>query len=410
MSRVQQLLSKEADRQRKTLMMIPSENYTYPEVREMVGSVLMHKYSEGYPEKRYYQGNEFIDQIEIAAIDAAKKLFGVPHANVQPLSGSPANAAVLMALCEAGDTIMGLSLSSGGHLTHGHPKITFSGKFFNSVQFDIEADGSIDFEKLHELILSTHPKVIIVGTTAYPRRLDFEKFAKAAKGSNATLVADISHIAGLVVAKLHPDPAPHFHIITTTTHKTLRGPRGGVIMVTKKGLTRDPQMAKKIDRAVFPGLQGGPHNNVTAGVAIALKKAGTNEYRRYAKQVIENARTLAEELTARGYLLVTGGTDNHLILIDLRNKGISGKDAAVLLEKAGIVVNANSVPQDEASPLTPNGIRLGTPALTSRGMGREEMFLIAEWIDAVLTSGSKKVLSITLQKVHELCTRFPVDF
>jgi glycine hydroxymethyltransferase len=392
-------------------MMIPSENYTYPEVRAAVGSVLMHKYSEGYAGKRYYQGNEFIDQIEEAAVVAAKKLFGVPHANVQPLSGSPANAAMLMGLLNPGDTIMGMSLSSGGHLTHGHPDITFSGKFFKSVQFSIEENGSIDFEKLKKQIEETKPNLIIVGTTAYPRILDFEQFAKAAEGSNAILVADISHIAGLVVAGLHPDPAPHVHCITTTTHKILRGPRGGLIMVTDKGLSLDPDMAKKVDRAVFPGLQGGPHNNVTAGIAIALTNANTDSYREYAKYVVENASVLSRELINAGYTLVTGGTDNHLILVDLRNKNITGKAAAVALEKAGIVVNANSVPNDTASAFSPNGIRLGTPALTTRGMGIDQMKVVAKLIDEVLKDVESQTNAQSVQeKVHELCSAFPVDF
>lgn len=411
MTDIHMLIEKETERQKETLMMIPSENYTYPEVRAAVGSVLMHKYSEGYSGKRYYQGNEFIDQIEEAAISAAKALFKVPHANVQPLSGSPANAAVLMGLLNPGDTIMGMSLSSGGHLTHGHPDITFSGKFFKSVQFSIEEDGMIDFVKLKKQIEETKPKLIIVGTTAYPRILDFEQFAMAAEGSNAILVADISHIAGLVVAGLHPNPASFFHCITTTTHKILRGPRGGLVMVTEKGFAYDPDMAKKVDRAVFPGLQGGPHNNVTAGIAIALAKAHTDEYRSYVNHVVENASVLSRELLTAGYTLVTGGTDNHLILLDLRSKNITGKTAAVVLEKAGIVVNANSVPHDTASAFAPNGIRLGTPALTARGMGTDQMVEIAKLIDEVLSDIENETLAKSVrERVLHLCNSFPVDF
>mgnify|MGYP000393786930 FL=1 len=392
-------------------MLIPSENYTYPEVREAVGSVLMHKYSEGYPGRRYYQGNEFIDQIETSAIESAKKLFGTPHANVQPLSGSPANAAVLVAVANAGDTIMGLSLASGGHLTHGHPDITFSGKFFSSVQFSIEADGTFDFEALRKMIITHKPKVLFIGTTAYPRVIDFELFAKACEDLDVILVADISHIAGLVVSGLHPNPAPFVDIITTTTHKMLRGPRGGIILVTEKGLRRDPELGKKIDRSVFPGMQGGPHDNVTAGIAIALAKALEPQYTDYAKQILLNASVLSHELMKYGYLLVTGGTDNHLLLLDLRPNGISGKTAAIALEQAGIVVNANSVPFDTASPLAPNGIRMGTPAVTTRKMGESEMKEIAHAIHLVLSnSGNQNVIHEVKEKITALCNRFPVDF
>jgi glycine hydroxymethyltransferase len=405
------LIQKETERQRETLMMIPSENYAYPEVRNAVGSVLMHKYSEGYPGRRYYQGNDYIDQIETAAVESAKKLFGTPHANVQPLSGSPANSAVLLALANPGDTVMGLSLASGGHLTHGHPDITFSGKFFRSVQFSMEADGSFDFEKLRKQFEVEKPKVIFIGTTAYPRVIDFELFAHACEGFPVTLVADISHIAGLVVTGLHPNPAPHVDVITTTTHKMLRGPRGGIILVTDKGLARDHELGKKIDRAVFPGMQGGPHDNVTAGIAIALEKAHESGYQEYTKRVLSNASVLSAELLSYGYSLVTGGTDNHLLLLDLRKVKISGKEASIALEKAGIVVNANSIPFDTASPLSPNGIRLGTPALSVRNMGESEMKEIAGLIHSVLSNISdEKIILEIKEKVVSLCKKFPVDF
>lgn len=410
MSNIKKLIDAEAQRQRETLMLIPSENYTYPEVREAVGSSLIHKYSEGYPGKRYYQGNSIIDHIEIQAIESAKKLFKVPHANVQPLSGSPANAAVMMGLLNPGDTIMGLNLSSGGHLTHGHPTITFSGKFFKSVQFGLSANGSFDYEEIKNLIELHHPRLLILGTTAYPRQLDFKRFSEIV-APDTILVADISHIVGLVVAGLHPDPVPFFDVITTTTHKMLRGPRGAMILVTEKGLQKDSEMAKKIDRAVFPGLQGGPHNNVTAGIAIALEEAGTDEYRTYARSVLQNAQILSQELSGLGYTLVTGGTDNHLLLIDLRNKNISGKNAAVALEKAGIVVNANSVPLDSATPLNPSGIRIGTPAVTTRGMGESEMKQIAQWIDEALQNSSNdSTLEEMRIKVASLCHQFPTNF
>lgn len=409
MDKVFDLIKKEERRQKETLMMIPSENYTYPEVREAVGSVLMHKYSEGYPEKRYYQGNSLIDEIENLAIERAKKLFGVPHANVQPYSGSPANSAVYMALLEPGDTIMGMSLASGGHLTHGHPNITFSGKYFKSVQYGVDKDGYIDFDALAQLAKKEKPKMIIAGLTAYPRTLEWKKFAEIADEVGAILMADISHIAGLIAGGVHPSPKNYVHVITTTTHKTLRGPRGAMIMVTDKGLKKDPGMAKKIDRAVFPGLQGGPHDNTTAGIAITLEKASKKEFKKYAEKVVENASVLANELTKYGFDLVTGGTDNHLLLIDLRGKKISGKDAAILLESAGIVVNYNAVPFDPNPPMNPSGIRLGTPALTAQGMGVAEMKQIAKLINQVLTNKEAHLASATARQVKELCKKFVIS-
>jgi len=403
MDEISSLIKKEEKRQWETLMLIPSENYTSPEVRKAVGSVLMHKYSEGYPGRRYYQGNKFIDEIENLAIERAKKLFKVPHANVQPYSGSPANAAVYFGLLNPGDTIMGMSLSAGGHLTHGHPKITFSGKYFKSIQYGVDKDGFIDYVQVGQLAQKCKPKLIIAGTTAYPRVLNWEKFAQIADSVGAILMADISHIAGLVAGGVHPSPVDYAHVITTTTHKTLRGPRGAIIMVTQKGLEKDADMARKIDRAVFPGLQGGPHDNTTAGIAICLNEALQPSFKKYAKKVVANAKTLADELIKLGFKLATGGTDNHIILIDLRNKAISGKDAAVLLEKAGIVVNYNAVPNDPNPPFNPSGIRLGTPAITTLGMGEKEMEMIAKWINEVVhePAQAEKVK----REVRKLCKK-----
>lgn len=392
LSEIDTLIELEKKRQEKTLMMIASENYPFPEVLGARYSVLNNKYSEGYAGKRYYQGNKHIDEIENIAIENAKKLFGVQFANVQPYSGSPANAAALMALCEPGDTIMGMKLSGGGHLTHGHPKITFSGKFFNSVQYDVDRDGLIDYDEVQSIAKVQRPKLMIIGTTAYPRTLDFKRFSEIAKKVGAYVLADISHIAGLVAGGAHPSPVGFADVITTTTHKTLRGPRGAMIM------TNDPELAKKIDRAVFPGLQGGPHNATTAGIALAL----AHDYHDYAHQVVKNAKVLSEELLKLGFRLTTGGTDNHLMVIDV---GANAKQIAINLEEAGIVVNYNTIPHDPNPPSNPSGIRIGTPALTSRGMKEKEMRLIAGWINEVVTSNKSSVIS---EKVRELCEKFPI--
>jgi glycine hydroxymethyltransferase len=406
------LINLEEKRQQDSISLIPSENYASKAVRDALASRLSNKYSEGYPGKRYYQGNGIIDEIESLAIDRAKKLFGVPHANVQPYSGSPANAAVYFALLNPacagrpGDTLMGLSLSSGGHLTHGHPKITFSGKYFNSVQYEVGENGLINYEKVAKLAKENKPKLIVAGTTAYPRILDWRKFAEIAESVGAILMADIAHIAGLVVAGVHPSPVPYAHVVTTTTHKTLRGPRGAIIMVTDKGLGKDPEMAKKIDRAVFPGLQGGPHNNQTAAIAVALKEATEPSFKEYGQRIVENAKILAEELMKMDYKLVSGGTDNHLMVIDLRSKDVLGKEAAVILEQAGIVTNANTVPNDPNSPMNPSGIRIGTPAATTRGMGIPEMKKIAVWINEVISKKSDP--EKTAGEVKNLCLKFPI--
>jgi glycine hydroxymethyltransferase len=403
--RVAALINSEEERQEATLMMIPSENYASEAVLEALGSVLQNKYAEGYPGRRYYQGQEWVDQVENLAIDRAKKLFDVPYANVQPYSGSPANAAVYFALLDRDSKIMGLDLPCGGHLTHGQPKITFSGKYFNSFRYQVGKDGLIDYNLLETIALRERPKIIIAGTTSYSRVLNFSRFAQIADRVGAYLMADIAHIVGLVVAGAHPSPVPHADVITTTTHKSLRGPRGAMIMVTKKGLGKDKDLGKKIDRAVFPGLQGGPHINSIAAIAVALKEAGSESFKQYGRQIVKNASFLAGELIKRGFEIVSGGTDNHLMVIDLRNKGIGGKEAAERLEIAGIVVNANSVPFDPNPPLTPSGIRLGTPALTTRGMKEKEMAQIADWITKVIDNPSwvKRVK----QGVEQLAKRFP---
>lgn len=397
------LIKREEKRQAETLMLIPSENYTYPEVREAVGSVLMHKYAEGYPGKRYYQGNKINDEIEVLAQERAKKLFGVPFANVQPYSGSPANMAIYFALLEPGDKIMGMALSSGGHLTHGHPKITFAGKYLTPVQYTVGKDGWIDYEAVEEMAIREKPKLIICGYTAYPRTIDFKRFGEIAEKVGCWLSADISHIAGLIVGKAHSSPVPYADVIMTTTHKTLRGPRGAIIMVTEKGLSRDPDLGKKIDRAVFPGLQGGPHLHTIAAVAVALRRAQGEEFKDYAKQVVKNAEILSETLIKGGLDLVTGGTDNHLMLIDLRSCGIDGKVSAEKLEEEGIVVNKNAVPGDDNPPARPAGIRLGTPAVTARGMKEGQMKEIGEMIVDVLRYNKK-----VEEKVRKLCRQFPI--
>ncbi|MBU0619088.1 serine hydroxymethyltransferase [Patescibacteria group bacterium] len=404
-----ELIKKEQQRQQETLMLIPSENYASEAVQQAVGSCLANKYAEGYPRRRYYQGQAYVDQIEQLAIERAKKLFNVPHANVQPYSGSPANAAVYMALLQAGEKIMGMKLSSGGHLTHGHPKITFSGKFFQPVQYQVGKDGWLDYQAIEKLALKHRPKLIITGYTAYPRIVEWQKFSAIAKKVGAWLMADISHIAGLVIAGVHPSPVPYAELITTTTHKTLRGPRGAMILVTQKGLQKDSQLAKKIDRAVFPGLQGGPHLNSIAGIAVCLKQAASANFKKYAQQIVKNAQALVKELINQGFELVTGGTDNHLILIDLRKQGVDGKTAAVVLEAAGLVVNYNTIPYDPNPPRCPSGIRLGTPAVTSRGMGELQMKKIAHWFKQAIDSrDSTKELDKIKKEVKALCRKYPL--
>jgi len=383
-SQIAKLIDKEMERQKTSLEMIPSENHTSSAVREALGSVLTDKYAEGYPGKRYYAGLEYYDQIEDICRERAKKLFKVAHVNVQPYSGSPANLAVYFAVLNPGDIVMGMSLPHGGHLTHGW-KVNFSAKYYNSVQYGVDKKTNLlDYDQAAKLVKETKPKLIWVGATAYPRIFDWEKFAKIADSVGAYLAADIAHIAGLIVAGVHPSPVPYVHIITTTTHKTLRGPRGGMIMITKKGIDKDPDLPKKIDKAIFPGLQGGPHENSIAAIAVCLKEAADSSFKQYGKQIVKNSKSLASELLKHGFDLITNGTDNHLILINLQNKNILGAEAQDRLEKAGITVNKNSIPFDRNPPFKPSGLRLGTPAITTRGMKEKEMKLIASWINEVI--------------------------
>lgn len=382
---IYELIKKEAKRQSEGLEMIPSENYVSPSVLEAMGSILTNKYSEGYPHKRYYGGNEVIDEVEDLARDRAKKLFGVPHANVQPYSGSPANLAVYMAVCQPGDTVMGLELSHGGHLTHG-AKVSATGIFFKSILYHVKKDGRVDFDEVWKLAREHKPKLIWTGATAYVYQYEFDKFAEVADEIGAYLAADIAHTAGLVVAHAHTNPVPHVHIVTTTTHKTLRGPRGGMIMVTQKGLAKDPDLPAKVDKAIFPGLQGGPHDHTTAAIAVALKEASTARFRRYGKQIVKNAKALARELIKMGFTLVGNGTENHLMLIDLvKDLGAgSGYFLQYALDQIGISLNKNTIPGEPSSPFYPSGVRLGTPCVTTRGMKEREMKIIAKWYAQVV--------------------------
>ena len=375
------LIEKERKRQAEVLELIASENYASEEVLEALGSVLTNKYAEGYPRKRYYAGNEIIDQVEELAIERVKKAFDLPldwHVNVQPYSGSPANLEVYMALVEPGATVMAMDLANGGHLTHGS-KGNASGKLYNFVHYGVsEKTGKLDYMEILKMADRVNPKLIVSGFTAYPREIDFRKFLEIADKVKAIAMADISHIGGLVAAGVHPSPIPFFDVVTTTTHKTLRGPRGAIIMCKDK-------YASAIDKAVFPGMQGGPHENAIAAIATTMKEVDTATFRKYAAQVVKNSKALANALTDFGFKLVSGGSDNHLILMDLSNKNIGGKDAQKLLESAGIILNMNMVPGDKRSPFDPSGVRLGTAAVTSRGMKEKEMTKIAAWIAAVIT-------------------------
>ena len=403
---ISKLIQLEEQRQKEVLEMIPSENYTSQAVRQALSTILTNKYSEGYPKKRYYQGNRIVDEVEILAQERAKKLFGVAHANVQPYSGSPANTAVYLALLDPlKDKVMGLSLAFGGHLTHGAP-VSISGKYFKSVPYELGHDGLLDFATIEKLAKKEKPKIIVCGFTAYPRIIDFAKFAQIAKSVGAYLLADISHISGLIIAGVHPSPVPYVDIVMTTTHKTLRGPRGAIIMVTAIGLKKDPELAEKIDKAVFPGLQGGPHDNQTAAIAVCLKEAASPAFKKYAQQIVKNAKALAEELSRHGFDLVSKGTDNHLILIDLRNKGVNGAIAAYALEVANIVVNKNGVPFDTMPPFYPSGIRLGTPAITTRGMKEKEMVKIAQWISQAIDAVKNEKLPADRESRNDFVKAF----
>ena len=401
---IAELVDAEAQRQHDSLRMIASENYVSTAVLEAVGTVLTNKYSEGYAGRRYYEGQRVIDQIETLAVERARALFGVDHANVQPYSGSPANLAVYLAFLEPGDTLMGMSLPMGGHLTHGW-SVSATGKWFRAVQYSVGRDsGRIDFDEVRDLARRERPKVIFCGGTAIPRTIDFPTFAEIAREVGAVLVADIAHIAGLVAGGAHPSPVGHAPVITTTTHKTLRGPRGAMIL-------SDDAHAKAIDKAVFPGLQGGPHNHTTAGIAVALREAATEDFKRYSHQIVANARALADALIERGFDLVSGGTDNHLILIDLTRQGIGGKPAARALDRAGIETNYNTVPYDPRKPFDPSGLRLGTPALTTRGLTEEQMPQVATWIDAAVTAAIKDdeaALDPIAGEVRELLSAYPM--
>ncbi|MEV0438036.1 serine hydroxymethyltransferase [Streptomyces spectabilis] len=368
------LVTAEEQLQADTLRLIPSENYVSAAVLEASGTVLQNKYSEGYPGRRYYEGQQNIDQVERLAVARAKAVFGTDHANVQPYSGSPANLAVYLAFAEPGDTVMGMALPMGGHLTHGWG-VSATGRWFRGVQYGVREDtGLIDLDAVRELALKERPKLIFCGGTALPRTIDFAAFAEIAREAGAVLVADIAHIAGLVAGGAHPSPVPYADVVSTTTHKTLRGPRGAMLLARE-------EHAKAIDKAVFPGLQGGPHNQTTAAIAVALHEAAQPSFRDYAHAVVANAKALAEALLARGFDLVSGGTDNHLILMDLTPKDVPGKVAAKALDRAGIVVNYNTVPFDTRKPFDPSGVRIGTPSLTSRGLGTAHMETVADWID-----------------------------
>jgi glycine hydroxymethyltransferase len=378
-------LERERQRQRDGIELIPSENYASPAVLEAMGSILTNKYSEGYPGRRYYGGNEVVDEIERLAQRRAQQLFGVPHVNVQPYSGSPANLAVYLATCQPGDVIMGQNLPDGGHLTHGW-RVSATGIFYRSVPYHVRPDGYIDLDEVRRLAREHRPRLIWCGATAYVREFPFAALAEVADEVGAYFAADIAHIAGLVAGGVHPSPVPHAHIVTTTTHKTLRGPRGAMIMVTERGLARDPELADKVDRAVFPGLQGGPHDHTTAAIAVALGEALRPEFRAYAAQVVANAKALAAALLERGFRLVTGGTDNHMLLVDLTPGGVGrGVFLQDALDAVGITVNKNTIPGEPSSPFYPSGIRLGTPAATTRGMREQEMVRLAEWIAQVHT-------------------------
>jgi len=385
----------------ETVRLIPSENYVSKAVLEATGSILTNKYSEGYSGRRYYEGQQYIDQLETLVVNRAKKLFGVDHANVQPYSGSPANLAVYYALAKPGEKLMGLALPHGGHLSHGWG-VTLSGSLWTAVPYIVDRETHrIDYDALRDQARKERPRLIIAGTTAYPRELDFKIFGEIAREVGAHLLADISHIAGLIVGGVHPDPAPHADVIMTTTHKTLRGPRGAMVMCKA-------EFADRIDRAVFPGLQGGPHNHTTAAIGVTLKEAATPEFKNYARQVVRNAKALAEELIAGGFSVVSGGTDNHLVLVDLTNKNVIGKKGAKALEVAGIVCNFNTVPYDPRKPFSPSGIRLGTPAVTSRGMGEKEMKQIGRWMgEAIAHAGDETHLKKVAGEVAEMCSAFP---
>ncbi len=399
---IAQVVADETRRQEYNLEFIASENFVSEAVLEAQGSVLTNKYAEGYPAKRYYGGCECVDVAEQLAIDRAKELFGAEHANVQPHSGSQANMAVYMTVCQPGDTVLGMNLAHGGHLTHGSP-VNFSGKLYNIVPYGLKAEtGTIDYDEVERLAKEHQPKLIVVGASAYPREIDFPAFRKIADAVGAVIMVDMAHIAGLVAAGVHPNPVPYAEFVTTTTHKTLRGPRGGMILCTE-------EWGKKLNSNIFPGIQGGPLMHVIAAKAVALKEALSPEFKGYAEQVVKNAQALAGGLVERGYKLVSGGTDNHLMLLDFTGTEITGKVAEHTLEEAGITVNKNAVPFDTRSPFVTSGIRIGTPATTTRGLKEAEMVKVAEWIDRALKNiDNKAELEKIRSEVKDLCLQFPL--
>ena len=382
--------------------LIASENYVSEAVLEALGSVFTNKYSEGYPGQRYYGGQEYTDVVEKIAIDRAKKIFGAQHVNVQPHSGAPANIICYFALLKPGDTVLGMDLSHGGHLTHGHP-VTLPAKIYNFVRYKTKADGKIDYKELEEIAVKHKPKLILAGFSAYTRQLDYKKFRAIGKKVGAITMFDIAHIAGLIAGKALPNPVPYFDVVTTTTHKTLRGPRGGMIMCKKK-------YAQAIDKATFPGFQGGPHENNVAAKAVAFGEALKPSFRLYAKQIIKNAKVLEKELTKHGFKLMFGGTDNHMVLVDVfGSKGVTGKEAEVALDKVGITLNKNMIPDDSRNPMDPSGIRIGVPAVTTRGMKEKEIVKIAKWIkDTIENHRNNKKLKEIKKEVIALCKRFPI--
>jgi glycine hydroxymethyltransferase len=398
---IARLIADENRLEHDKLRLIASENYASRAVMEATGSVLTNKYSEGYAHKRYYEGQQVVDQVEELAIARVKAVFGAEHVNVQPYSGSPANLAVYLAFCNAGDTIMGLGLAAGGHLTHGHG-VSITGKYFKSVPYGVrKGDHRIDMDQVRDLAREHRPKLLWCGTTAYPRTLDFPAFRAIADEVGAIFAADIAHISGLVCTGQHPSPVGIADVVTSTTHKTFRGPRGGMILCKK-------EHAAAIDKAVFPGLQGGPHNHVTAGIAVAAKEAAAPEFKEYARRVVENAKALAAGLSERGFGVITGGTDNHLLLVDVTSKGVTGKQLAQALDKAGIVLNYNAVPFDPRKPFDPSGVRIGTPAVTTRGMGTDVMGRLAGWIDRVTQAPADEAsLAKIAGEVKDVCSRYP---
>jgi glycine hydroxymethyltransferase len=399
---VMDALRQEEERQINELELIASENYVSKAVLEAMGTVLTNKYSEGYPGHRYYGGNQIIDTVENIAIDRAKKLFNAEHVNVQPLSGSPANAAVYFAFLKPGDKVMGLKLDHGGHLSHGHP-VNFSGMLYDFVQYEVDSEtGKIDMEKVREIALKEKPKMIVAGFSAYSREIEWEKFQEIADEIGAFTFADIAHTAGLIAGGEMTNPVPIFDVVSTTTHKTLRGPRGAMIMCKEK-------FAKQIDRAVFPGMQGGPHDHITAAKAVAFGEALKDDFKVYAKQVILNAQAMVEEFVNRGYRVISGGTDNHLFVADMTSKGVSGKEAEQALEKVGISVSRSTIPNDPNPPMNPSGVRFGTAAATSRGMKESEIKKVAELIDEAITNREdEEKLNSIKEEIKKLCTEFPV--